>query len=167
MRGVPRKGIIKLMLGCGAVLTAGVMLALVWRPAAPYRFLLGHAPFLTSITREMGGGGGGWEYQIYSWSQNYREVKGLAAADLQPLGFSKVVLRGRHDPEWQFFTNWSSVWTKGTETRVSVLAGRCDNLKDAMKMPQPDPSCVTVIVENHAPDALWTWIRLALPHQEW
>jgi hypothetical protein len=143
---------------------AGVIGFLNLPKPSPYRFLDGHGPFVTGITREIGGGGGGWNYSIYSWKQNYGDVRALVAKEMAALGYKRrVQSRKSTDP----FSKYTEAWYRQGKFTVFLMAGQSNSLEEAVRQPPGDPEWVTVTIEDYAPDELATWIRLALPHKEY
>jgi len=100
------------------------------------------------------------EYRIYSWKQDFNEVKSEAAAELAALGYGAVTRPGlsADHASWSRFDG-RSVW---------LQLGRSQSRRDALGgYAKPDRAWVTVICGNPAPDNWITHVRIAFEPSDW
>ena len=146
-----------------------VAFSFVWNPGAPYRFLRGQPRLLTTVEGEIGGGGGGYDVQIYCWHEDFSAVRARVAKELAGCGLRELKPNPEADGKVRHLPGVDmTFWTNDGRSRyVSVVAGRARNYKEAMNLPGRDTGWVTVTVGTYLKDGPYVWIRKSLPHQEY
>ncbi len=100
-----------------------------------------------------------YEFRIYTWQGDFFAVKKAAEVELPSKGFTTIVLSGDNE-------NYSS-WSRSDGTFVWIETGRSTTAHEAFtgKSVQ-DPTWVTVVVSNDAPENWVSHVRLAFQDQE-
>lgn len=130
-------------------------------PVDSYRFLSGHRPTLTGVFPRMeldsftgpGESRPPSEYRVYSWQEDFSEVRKKAALELAQYGF-KIDRSAKPGETW-------TSWSHPRHLAVFIQAGPGRTRREAFgNSSGSDTSWVTVIIGNDVPDNWMTFFRV-------
>ncbi|MCC7230491.1 MAG: hypothetical protein IT203_08850 [Fimbriimonadaceae bacterium] len=143
-----------------AASSTAFFLFLLAGPVDTYGFLSGHRPAFSGVFPRMevdsftgpGESRPPSEYRVYSWQENYREVRKKATQELARLGF-KIDERAKPDQTW-------TSWHHSRHLAVFIQSGPGRTRREAFGNSRSnDASWVTVTIGNDAPDNWITFFR--------
>ena len=118
-------------------------------PGFAFRFLKGCKPIQVGLTQEMGGGSNGYEFAVYHWKAPFAEVVREAEAELSDF---KV-----YNPDSKFV---GLKQKHGINVKIMATRLTTGKLTFRDKYDIIDPNYVTVMIERHLPEGLFSELRV-------